>query len=44
MTRLDDLKRKLAARTGKPGFEENCAAIRVEIDRLEAEQEDVANG
>lgn len=40
MTRIDDLKRKLAARTGKPGFEENVKAIRAEIARLEAEHDD----
>lgn len=40
MTRLEDLKRKLAARTGKPGFEENVVAIRAEIARLEKEAND----
>lgn len=35
MTRLDDLRRKLAARKGKPGFEENVRAIEAEIARLE---------
>lgn len=35
MTRLEDLKRKLATRKGKPGFEENVRAIEAEIARLE---------
>lgn len=35
MTRIDDLKRKLAARQGIPGYEKNCDALRAEIARLE---------
>jgi uncharacterized small protein (DUF1192 family) len=37
MSRLDALKRKLAARDGKPEFVENCAHLRAEIERLEAD-------
>lgn len=33
--RIADLKRKLAARDGKSEYEENCKAIRAEIERLE---------
>lgn len=39
MSRLDELKAKLRAREGRPGFEENCEAIRAEIARIEKEQE-----
>lgn len=41
MSRLDDLKAKLAARTdpntGKPvhGYRQNCEALKAEISRLE---------
>jgi hypothetical protein len=35
MTRLEALKRKLAAREGKAEFKENCEALRAEIARLE---------
>lgn len=34
--RIAGLKAKLAAREGKSEYKENCAAIRVEIARLEA--------
>lgn len=34
--RIADLKRKLAAREGKPEFRENVPAIKAEIARLEA--------
>lgn len=34
--RIASLKAKLAAREGKSEYKENCAAIRVEIARLEA--------
>lgn len=34
--RIDDLKRKLAARKGKKPYVENCKAIEAEITRLEA--------
>lgn len=33
--RLAELRAKLKARDGKPGFEKNCEAIREEIKRLE---------
>lgn len=36
MTRLEQLKAKLVARTKVPGYERNCEAIRAEITRLEA--------
>jgi hypothetical protein len=36
MARIDALKRKLAAREGKPEFTENCEALRAEIARLES--------
>lgn len=36
MKRIDDLKAKLKARTGKPGYEKNCEEIRAEIAKLEA--------
>jgi hypothetical protein len=35
MARLDELKAKLAARKGKPGFAENVAALEQEIARLQ---------
>lgn len=35
MMRIDDLKKKLAARQGVPGYEKNCEALRAEIARLE---------
>lgn len=38
MTRLNDLRAKLKARQGKPGFEENCQAIRARIAVLEAQE------
>jgi hypothetical protein len=34
--RIEALKRKLAAREGKPQFEENCEALRTEIARLQS--------
>lgn len=34
-TRLDALRKKLAAREGTPGYEKNCEEIRKEIARLE---------
>lgn len=34
--RLASLRKKLKARTGKKEYEENCAAIRKEIERLES--------
>lgn len=37
--RLTELRAKLAARENLAGFEENCAAIRAEIERLEGEAE-----
>lgn len=43
MTRLDDLKRKLAARKGKPGFEDNVKALRAAIER-EAQRENAREG
>lgn len=36
MSRLDALKRKLAAREGKAEFKSNCEELRAEIARLEA--------
>lgn len=33
-SRLDDLKRKLAARQDKSGYEKNCEMLRAEIERL----------
>lgn len=36
MARIDDLKRKLAARDGKAEYAKNCEELRVEIARLEA--------
>lgn len=35
MTRIEQLKQKLAARQNVPGYEKNCEAIQAEIDRLE---------
>lgn len=37
-TRIADLKRKLAARSGRAEYVENCEALKVEITRLEALQ------
>lgn len=34
-TRLETLKRKLAAREGQPGYEKNCEVIRAEIAKHE---------
>lgn len=39
MTRIEQLKHKLAARKGKPGFEDNVKAIEAEIARLENRHE-----
>lgn len=39
MSRIEQLKRKLEARTGVPGYERNCEAIRAEIERLASEKE-----
>jgi uncharacterized coiled-coil DUF342 family protein len=36
MARIDDLKRKLAARDGKVEYAKNCEELRAEIARLEA--------
>lgn len=38
MTRIDQLKGKLAAREGKPGYKKNCEEIRREIARLESSE------
>lgn len=38
MTRLDQLKAKLRARQGKPGFEDNVKALQAEIAREEARE------
>ena len=38
-TRLEALQAKLQARTGKPGLEKNCEAIRREIASLSHRQE-----
>lgn len=38
--RLSDLRAKLDARTGQPGFKRNCAAIAAEIARLDKIQAD----
>lgn len=35
--RIDELRSKLAAREGKPGFNRNVQRIRAEIARLEKE-------
>lgn len=35
-TRIEALKRKLAAREGKAEFKQNCIGLRDEIARLEA--------
>lgn len=37
-TRLDSLRKKLAARDGIPGYKKNCEALRLEIARLEQVQ------
>lgn len=37
-SRLDELKRKLAAREGKSEYKDNCMALRAEIARLEANE------
>lgn len=37
-TRLDSLRKKLAARDGIPGYKKNCEALRLEITRLEQVQ------
>ena len=34
-TRLDSLRKKLAARDGIPGYKKNCEALWMEIARLE---------
>lgn len=39
MTRLEQLKAKLRARDGQPGYQQNCEAIRAEIARLEGKGE-----
>jgi hypothetical protein len=33
--RLEILRKKLAARQGRPGYEKNCEALQAEIARLE---------
>lgn len=33
--RRDRLNRRLASRTGKPGYEANCAELRKEVDALD---------
>lgn len=38
MTELETLKRKLKAREGLGGYEENCADLRKRIAELEANQ------
>lgn len=43
MTRLDQLKAKLAARKGKPGYEDNVKAIEAAIAR-EIAREEVREG
>jgi len=35
LVRIADLKRKLAARQGNPGYERNCEEIRDQIANLE---------
>lgn len=37
-TRLDSLRKKLAARDGISGYKKNCEALRLEIARLEQVQ------
>ena len=37
MTGLEDLKRKLAAREGKPGYRANVEALKQRIAELEAQ-------
>jgi hypothetical protein len=34
--RIEALKRKLAAREGKPEFKDNCDEIRAELERLQS--------
>ncbi len=36
LARIEQLKRMLAAREGRPNFDENAEAIRAEIAKLEA--------
>jgi len=36
--RIAQLKAKIAAREGRPGFEDNVRALRAEIAQLEAER------
>ena len=36
MKRIADLKAKLRARDGKPGYEKNCEELRAMIEREEA--------
>lgn len=38
MSELGILKRKLAAREGKPGFEANVAELKAQIARLETDE------
>ncbi len=38
MTELEDLKAKLKAREGKPGFAENVEEIKRRIEELEQQQ------
>lgn len=38
MARLDDIKAKLAARRGKPGFAENTARLERAVDLLSRRQ------
>lgn len=40
-SKLESLKRKLAARKDMPGYEENRRELEAEIARLEAEQDDL---
>lgn len=35
MTYLEQLKARLKAREGVPGYEKNCEALRAEISRVE---------
>jgi len=39
MAEIDDLKRKLAARKGKPGYKENAAEIEARIAELEKQRQ-----
>jgi hypothetical protein len=43
MAELDELKRKLAARQGRIGYEANCRAIEQRIAELEAGQTEETN-